>query len=215
MLAPREAYSVSSFAALREVNSLKTNMTKNQAENVLGSFVAKGWLLKSRYVKATLDSKRALIKTSSRGRYSLSTRTVQELLKYLTETYGEDSLLKCKICKDVVTRGVACHTVDCESRLHYHCFKKNRKTRSDCPSCQADWPAEIGKPLVPVGEGAVKDGDDNRRRSRKVDTPDGSDEDEDMEEDEASHSQPNPTQTQKKKGKGKARAASKDSDDEE
>lgn len=48
MLAPREAYSVSSLGALREVNSLKTNMTKTQAEIVLGSFVAKGWLLKSR-----------------------------------------------------------------------------------------------------------------------------------------------------------------------
>jgi hypothetical protein len=48
MLAPNEAYSVSSFAALREVNSLKTNMTKTQAEIVLGSFVAKGWLQKSR-----------------------------------------------------------------------------------------------------------------------------------------------------------------------
>lgn len=48
MLAPREAYSVSSLVALREVNSLKTNMTKAQAEIVLGSFVAKGWLSKSR-----------------------------------------------------------------------------------------------------------------------------------------------------------------------
>lgn len=48
MLAPHEAYSVSSLLALREVNSLKTNMTKAQAEIVLGSFVAKGWLLKSR-----------------------------------------------------------------------------------------------------------------------------------------------------------------------
>jgi hypothetical protein len=50
MLAPNEAYSVSSFAALREVNALKSNMTKAQAEIVLSSFVAKGWLLKSRSV---------------------------------------------------------------------------------------------------------------------------------------------------------------------
>ena len=48
MLAPREAYSVSSLAALREVGSLKSNMTKSQAEAVLGSLVAKGWLLKSK-----------------------------------------------------------------------------------------------------------------------------------------------------------------------
>lgn len=47
MLARHEAYSISSFAALREVNNLKSNMSKTQAEVVLGSFVAKGWLLKS------------------------------------------------------------------------------------------------------------------------------------------------------------------------
>lgn len=50
MLSPNEAYSVSSIAALREVNALKSTMTKTQAEIVLGSFVAKGWLLKSRYI---------------------------------------------------------------------------------------------------------------------------------------------------------------------
>ncbi|EGN95424.1 hypothetical protein SERLA73DRAFT_60158 [Serpula lacrymans var. lacrymans S7.3] len=49
MLAPRESYSMSSLAALREVNALKSNMTKAQAEVVLGSFAAKGWLLKSKY----------------------------------------------------------------------------------------------------------------------------------------------------------------------
>lgn len=48
MLAPREAYSVSSLAALREVGSLKSSMTKSQAETVLASLVAKGWLLKSK-----------------------------------------------------------------------------------------------------------------------------------------------------------------------
>lgn len=52
MLAPREAYSVSSLAALREINAIKpkSNMSKTQAEVVLGSFVAKGWLLKSKCV---------------------------------------------------------------------------------------------------------------------------------------------------------------------
>lgn len=48
MLAPNESYSVSSLAALREVNALKGTMTKTQAEVVLGSFVAKGWLVKSK-----------------------------------------------------------------------------------------------------------------------------------------------------------------------
>ena len=47
MLSPREAYSVSSLAALRELSSAKINMTKAQAEVVLASFVSKGWLMKS------------------------------------------------------------------------------------------------------------------------------------------------------------------------
>lgn len=47
MLSPNEAYSVSSIAALREVSAVK-NMSKTQAEIVLGSFVAKGWLLRSK-----------------------------------------------------------------------------------------------------------------------------------------------------------------------
>jgi hypothetical protein len=50
MLAPREAFSVSSLAALRELSTAKINMTKSQAEVVLSSFVSKGWLLKSAYV---------------------------------------------------------------------------------------------------------------------------------------------------------------------
>ncbi|OSX65068.1 hypothetical protein POSPLADRAFT_1135283 [Postia placenta MAD-698-R-SB12] len=48
MLAPNESYSISSMAALREVSSLKGNMTKTQAEVLLSSFVARGWLVKSR-----------------------------------------------------------------------------------------------------------------------------------------------------------------------
>ena len=51
MLAPHEAYSVSSLAALRELSAAKISMTKSQAEVVLASFVSKGWLLKSKYGK--------------------------------------------------------------------------------------------------------------------------------------------------------------------
>ena len=50
MLAPNSSYSISSLAALREVNQLTSPMTKTQAESVLASFVAKGWLLKSKCV---------------------------------------------------------------------------------------------------------------------------------------------------------------------
>lgn len=50
MIAPNHSYSISSLAALREVNALTSPMTKTQAESVLASFVAKGWLLKSKCV---------------------------------------------------------------------------------------------------------------------------------------------------------------------
>ncbi|KAG6878709.1 hypothetical protein C0993_011524 [Termitomyces sp. T159_Od127] len=85
MLAPRRAYSVSSTVALREVSAIrpKMNMTKSQAEAVLGSFVAKGWLAKSK-----------------RGRYSLSTRSLLELSPYLKTTYPEE-LVECTICLEV------------------------------------------------------------------------------------------------------------------
>ena len=48
MLAPNSSYSISSLAALREVNALTSPMSKTQAETVLASFVTKGWLLKSK-----------------------------------------------------------------------------------------------------------------------------------------------------------------------
>jgi hypothetical protein len=48
MLAPREAFSVSSMLALREVSELKSAMTKAQAEAVLSSLVVRGWLVKSK-----------------------------------------------------------------------------------------------------------------------------------------------------------------------
>src|ERR1700722_1375921 len=56
MLAPNESYCITSLGALREVSALsnKGNMSKTQAEIVLGSFVAKGWLLRSRFEKTSL-----------------------------------------------------------------------------------------------------------------------------------------------------------------
>lgn len=188
MLAPHEAYSVSSLLALREVNSLKTNMTKAQAEIVLGSFVAKGWLLKSR-----------------RGRYSLSTRTLLELLPYLKSSYPEECL-ECVICYEIITRGVACSTPNCKARLHYHCCRKYRSRNAKCPACSQDWPQDP-KNMTAVGEEAIKDGQDEGRRVRRKSTEDRSDE-EDEEEMEVEPSQPSQTQTQsqrKRKGKSKGK----------
>lgn len=48
--APNSSYCLSSMAALRESQSLKTTFTKTHAERVLDTFVARGWLYKSKFV---------------------------------------------------------------------------------------------------------------------------------------------------------------------
>ncbi|CDO71235.1 hypothetical protein BN946_scf184863.g31 [Trametes cinnabarina] len=200
MLAPNESYCVSSLAALREVNSLKSNMTKSQAEATLNSFVARGWLLKSR-----------------RGRYSLSTRTILELQTYLRNTY-ENEILECTICMELVTRGIACYTPQCKTRMHTHCFNNYKRRNRQCPSCKQSWAdADINK-LRPIGEAAYKEGQDlNRRRARRKsseDAEDDEDEDGDGEHEEEPQedgdAQPDvavkPEPTKQAKGKGKRKA---------
>jgi len=148
MLAPREAFSVSSIASLRELHASKLNMTKSQAEVVLASFVAKGWLIKSRL-----------------GRYSLASRSLMELQPYLKSTYPDD-LLECTICTEILTRGVACSAPNCKVRMHAHCLATFRRSKAStaCPSCNKAWPKD--KPLIPVGEEAAREGDDRKRRVR-------------------------------------------------
>ncbi|KAJ3559345.1 hypothetical protein NM688_g406 [Phlebia brevispora] len=166
MLAPNESYCVSSLAALREVNNLKSNMTKTQAEVVLGSFVAKGWLVKSR-----------------RGRYSLSTRTKLELGNYFKNTYP-DEFIECTICMEMLTRGIACHTPHCKARLHDHCYKNYRRSKNKCPSCGESWSSD--DKIAPVGEAAFKEGQDKgKRRTRRT-----------AEDDEEEESQIDPSQSQ-------------------
>ncbi|KAI6036117.1 Nse1 non-SMC component of SMC5-6 complex-domain-containing protein, partial [Pisolithus microcarpus] len=145
-------YSLSSLAALREVNALKTNMTKSQAESVLGSLVARGWLLKSK-----------------RGRYSLSTRSLLELSPYLKSNYP-DECLECTICMEA----------------------------RSCPTCQCDWPLDR-RTLRPVGEAAIRDGQDEGRRRPRKSTAEVSDEEDEedsrMDEHVPSQSQPRRRQT--------------------
>jgi len=192
MLAPREAFSVSSMAALRELTVLKINITKVNAEVVLTSFVSKGWLLKS-----------------ARGRYLLSTRSLLELLPYLKSNYP-DEILECTICMELITRGVACLNSNCKVRLHYHCFKnyRQRQGMKACPTCKKEWPREI-KDLNPVGEDAARGGDSDKRRVRE----ESSDEEEPPLDDS-----PPPTRTSQRKGKGKAKQIDEmevDDDDDE
>ncbi|KAI6150360.1 Nse1 non-SMC component of SMC5-6 complex-domain-containing protein [Pisolithus tinctorius] len=188
MLAPNECYSLSSLAALREVNALKTNMTKSQAETILNSLVARGWLLKSK-----------------RGRYSLSTRALLELSPYLKSNYP-DECLECTICMEIVTRGVACNTPACQTRIHHHCFRRlPAKQARSCPTCQCNWPQD-GRTLRPIGEAAIKDGqDEGRRRSRKS-TAEASDE-ENEEEEDSGMEEHEPSQSQRHKRQTRSNAA--------
>ena len=101
MLSPNESFCLSSLAALREVSHVKATMSKTQAEQVLGSLVSRGWLLKSKYVPFTTSIKPHFSPVLNRkGRYSLSTRTLLELQPYLRNTYP-DEIIDCTICMDV------------------------------------------------------------------------------------------------------------------
>ncbi|KAF8163230.1 Nse1 non-SMC component of SMC5-6 complex-domain-containing protein [Crassisporium funariophilum] len=180
MLAPREAFSVSSLAALRELNAAKLSMTKSQAEVVLASFVSKGWLMKSK-----------------RGRYSLSTRSLLELLPYLKSTFP-DEIIECTICMEIMTRGIACYTPNCETRMHNHCFTTYRRRNTSCPSCDKEWPAEAkAKPLIPVGEDAAQEGGEGRRQTRFKSVDSSDDEEEFQEEDQ----EPTPVTAPKKESR--------------
>lgn len=92
-----------------------------------------------------------------------------------------------------MTRGVACLTPNCKCVLHTHCFNQHRRHKSICPACQQDWSAD--KKLRPVGEGAVRDGqDDGQRRvvRKRGESGEASDEETNEEEEEDG----NPTQSQ-------------------
>jgi len=96
--------------------------------------------------------------------------------------------------------------------MHYHCFTTFRRHHNSCPACNKDWPREATeKPLVPVGEAAAKEGqEDGKRRVRikSVEASDQEDEDELRDENEpsqATQSQPK-TQWSQRNKRGKAPA---------
>ncbi|KAI0831418.1 Nse1 non-SMC component of SMC5-6 complex-domain-containing protein [Trametes gibbosa] len=220
MLAPSESFCVSSLAALREVNSLKANMTKSQAETTLGSFVARGWLLKSKCVPPhpSFPTYNVMRASDYRlGRYSLSTRTILELQTYLRNTY-ESEVLDCTICMELVTRGIACYTNQCKTRMHTHCFNNYKRRHHLCPTCNQSWSEGNLNKLRPVGEAAYREGQDhNRRRMRRRSSEededdDDSDGDADGEENYGGDdAEPEPSQSQPANGRGKKKARREDS----
>ncbi|KAH9981233.1 Nse1 non-SMC component of SMC5-6 complex-domain-containing protein [Lactifluus volemus] len=160
MLAPNSSYSISSLAALREVNTLTSPMTKTQAESVLASFVAKGWLLKSK-----------------KGRFSLSPRTLLELQPYLKSTYPEE-VVDCTICLEILTRGHACPRSNCPVRMHNACYERYRRSSGKCPACSEDWGRVGNDRVLPIGEAAAPKDDWSRRTRRSVTTAESEDNEE-------------------------------------
>lgn len=113
----------------------------------------------------------------------------------------------------MTTHGIACNTRNCQVRMHYHCFEKFRKVKSTCPTCNTAWPADAhNTQLIPVGEGAVKEGQDDGKRRVRVRSPADSDEEEgeeDMYEDDDEASQAAPSQSQSQPKKGRAQRTKK------
>ncbi|KAI0028114.1 Nse1 non-SMC component of SMC5-6 complex-domain-containing protein [Vararia minispora EC-137] len=172
MTAPNNAFSVSSIAAMRDPPK-PGNMTKTAAEGVLSSFVARGWLLRSRRVSVMQfpGAEEAAYPTCRKGRYSLSTRGLLELQQYLKSTYPDD-ILECTICLEILTRGIGCFTTNCKVLMHPHCFNKykgqsHRDTK--CPSCSEDWYKDANaKRLVSIGEAAALPDELARQRRRRT-----------------------------------------------
>ncbi|KAI0763675.1 Nse1 non-SMC component of SMC5-6 complex-domain-containing protein [Irpex lacteus] len=194
MLAPNESYCVSSLVALREVKFVDKTISKTHAEKLLNSFVARGWLVRSK-----------------KGRYSLSTRTTLELQNYLKANF-EDSVHECTICFEMVTRGFACTVPNCQTRLHAKCYTTYRKTRTACPTCKSPWASDAdgtGEKMKKIGEAAFKEGQEKRVRRTRQNSGDGSDEEEEEGgfegEEDGEEEEPVPTQTQTQKGKGKGK----------
>ncbi|TRM57546.1 Nse1 non-SMC component of SMC5-6 complex-domain-containing protein [Schizophyllum amplum] len=192
IMAPRNAFSISSFLALREINELKpkANMTKSQGEETLASFVNRGWLAKSK-----------------RGRYALSTRTLIELKGYIKSEYPEQ-IPPCMFCDDFVTIGATCK---CGRAIHRHCFTQWRNRRSQCKECNAEWAQNYDDDMfTPIGEDAVAENDNARRYTRQEED----DEDEDGETPSQSQSgSQKPAKKAKGKGRAKKSRASRGDDD--
>ncbi|KAG8988744.1 hypothetical protein FRB94_002479 [Tulasnella sp. JGI-2019a] len=191
MTAPRQAFSISSMAALKEATSLPEGTKKIsgiQAQLLLNSFVARGWLCKS-----------------PRGRYSLAARSLMELRKYLTDTFDEESLFKCTSCDGFVLKGLRCKGREgrCKHKIHKPCFERLGANGRKCPTCGEAWPNQ--GVLGAVGEDAVRDGDKETRRKiqREGSQEDEQDDDDQEEQREDVDMDPNGMEGPSQKGKKK------------
>lgn len=131
----------------------------------------------------------------------------------------------------VITRGIACATPNCKTRMHSHCFASYRKRHAACPACKESWPGtearggakgkDKGKGIVSVGEDAFVDGQDQRRRVRRTQEDEDEEEEEQGDGEDASQmqtqesSQPSRTQDRRKRKNAKMMVDDDDDDDDE
>ena len=71
--------------------------------------------------------------------YTLATRGLVELKKYLIDTYGkypEGTVSVCYGCGDVLTRGIACSNPSCHVHFHRYCCELVQRSRDEnsCPN---------------------------------------------------------------------------------
>ncbi|KAB5596499.1 Nse1 non-SMC component of SMC5-6 complex protein [Ceratobasidium theobromae] len=188
MLADNEAYSIPATAALREVSQLQGKaITKAEAEHLLSSLVAKGWLMKSK-----------------RGRYSLALRSLLELQTYLRETYP-DEYQECTNCLEPMTKGVACRTNNCAARMHLHCYtawvRAQRERALLCPQCGSSWKEDA---VRKIGEDGVRGEHVHRRASRGAEEEP---EEEEIEMEVEGGAEPSEEEMEVNAGKGKGKKA--------
>ncbi|CCH41650.1 Non-structural maintenance of chromosomes element 1 [Wickerhamomyces ciferrii] len=138
-----ESYVISSSQAIR-ICSTAALLTASESEHFLKQLVDEGWLNRS-----------------SKGRYSLSIRTLSELKRFLVDQYGvrsnknpDGQINLCKGCNEIVTVGLRCFEESCYIKFHKECqLHYFRAKGSNCPNenCEVDWMNEEQRPL-PVGE---------------------------------------------------------------
>ncbi|SGZ17900.1 BQ5605_C020g09151 [Microbotryum silenes-dioicae] len=142
------SYSVTMKEALRCMKG-----SRMIAQELVRSFIAKGWLHLHRSQRLTL-----------------SVRSIAELGGWLRDTFDEDELaiVDCNACNAIVTCGYACPNDDCPIRLHSYCVEA-RVNQGRCPgslagTCQETWiPIANGKyvgTIIGIKAIAGMEGDD-------------------------------------------------------
>jgi hypothetical protein len=96
-------------------------ISRQELETLCQRLVDEGWLVERTH------------------RFFIGPRTYVELKPYLVENFG-DTLLYCRGCNQLFTRGKCCSTEKCTLRLHLKCEEAfyARNQGSSCPDCQQD-----------------------------------------------------------------------------